>query len=513
MLNQQDLKQIEEKGITREQFLQQIEQFKRGFPALKLDRPAKVGDGIIKIDTDDASSLINFFDDQSKHYRMLKFVPASGAATRMFKDLFSWQDLLKAGIEPDELLKSNEQAAIFFKRMRENAFWQHLKVAMYKDDLDADFLLDSHNFLPILDYLLFDAGLDYAGLPKALIAFHTYDRHSRTAMEEHLVEGAFYIANENRKVHIHFTLSPEHISDFQQKLNEVQDRYEKLYSVTYEISWSVQKASTDTVAVDTQNLPFREKDGSLLFRPGGHGALIENLQDLKEYDLIFIKNIDNVAPDRIKPETVRYKKIIGALLIRLQQEIFTWLRKIDQGGGLNESEYSEAIEFATTKLNIDKNAFSGKSLLEGTEIIHKLLARPLRVCGMVKNEGEPGGGPFRVEDKNGFKSLQIVEMSQINMNDPQQSDLTKQATHFNPVDLVCSINDYNGKVYDLNRFIDPDTGFISIKSKNGKELKALERPGLWNGAMSNWITIFVEVPLITFNPVKTINDLVRPEHQ
>ncbi len=512
MLNEQDKKQIEEKGISREQFLHQIEQFKKGFPSIRLDRPATVGDGITRVDASGSDSMVSFFNDRAPEYRMLKFVPASGAATRMFKDLYLWRDLLKAGVEPKELLKSNEQAAVFFDRMRENAFWQDLKLVMDRDDLDADHLLETFNLLPLLDYLLYDAGLDYADLPKALIAFHTYGEQVRTAMEEHLVEGALYVADENRKVRIHFTLSPEHIPGFQQKYNVVKDIYENKYSVTYDIGWSIQKPSTDTIAVDLQNLPFREKDGSLLFRPGGHGSLIENLQDLTEYDLIFIKNIDNVAPDRIKGESIKYKKILGSILIRLQREVYKWLRKLEQGG-LTQAEYSDSLDFAFNQLNIDKNAFAGAPFSEGIELLRKLLARPIRVCGMVKNEGEPGGGPFWVEDKNGFRSLQIVEMSQINMQDPQQERIVRQATHFNPVDMVCSIRDHNGNLYDLQQFIDSDTGFISIKSKNGQELKALERPGLWNGAMANWNTVFVEVPLITFNPVKTINDLLRPEHQ
>lgn len=512
MLNEQDKRQIEEKGISREQFLQQIEQFKKGFPSITLDRPATAGDGVIRVDASESSTLMSFFNDHAPEYRMLKFVPASGAATRMFKDLYLWRDLLKAGVEPEELLKNNEEAAVFFGRMRENAFWQDLKLVMDKDDLDADHLLDTFNFLPLLDYLLYDAGLDYAELPKALIAFHTYGQQVRTAMEEHLAEGALYVADESGRVRIHFTLSPEHIPGFKQKLNAVRSLYESNYSVTYDIGWSIQKPSTDTIAVDIENLPFREKDGSLLFRPGGHGSLIENLQDLTEYDLIFIKNIDNVAPDRIKEESIKYKKILGSLLIGLQRDVYKWLRKLDRGS-LTQAEYSDSLDFAINKLNIDKNVFSGTSFSEGVELLRKLLARPIRVCGMVKNEGEPGGGPFWVKDKNGFRSLQIVEMSQINMKDPQQESIVRQATHFNPVDMVCSIKDHNGKIYDLHQFIDPDTGFISIKSKNGQELKALERPGLWNGAMANWITIFVEVPLITFNPVKTINDLLRPEHQ
>ncbi len=511
MLNEHDIKQIEQKGISRDAFLKQINHFKEGFPPLNLDRAATAGDGIISVEDNDVKALIGFFDDACNDYRMLKFVPASGADTRMFKDLFAWHDLLKAGVDPDELLASQPEAAAFFRRMRDNAFWEELKLVMDKEDLDADHLLDSKNFLPLIDYLLFDAGLEYADLPKALIAFHNYDRDFRTAMEEHLVEGAFYISDKNRQVRIHFTLSPEHTGRFEEKLKSIRNVYENRFSVKYEVKWSLQKPATDTIAVGADNLPFRESDGRLLFRPGGHGALIENLQDLKDEDLIFIKNIDNVVPDRLKPETITYKKVLGGLLIKLQQQVFAHLQRI-KDGGVSMTEYRSMVDFATGELNIDEKAFPATPE-EGIAVLQSMLNRPLRVCGMVKNEGEPGGGPFWVKDKKGLNSLQIVEMSQINMDDPVQAAIVKKATHFNPVDLVCSIKDFEGNVFKLKEFIDPDTGFISHKSKDGQELKALERPGLWNGAMAYWNTVFVEVPLITFNPVKTINDLLRPEHQ
>jgi hypothetical protein len=510
MLNEQDLKQIEEKGITKEVFLEQINSFKQGFPPLNLDRPATAGDGIRVFDNDDIKKLVDHFDRFGNDYKMLKFVPASGAASRMFKDVFAWRDLLKAGVGVEELLHGKPAAAEFFGRMRENAFWDDLKVVMDKDDLDADHLLDNKNFLPLLEYLLFDPGLDYADLPKALIAFHSYDQNVRTSMEEHLVEGAFYISNKNDKVQIHFTLSPEHTGSFEAKLESVRQKYENRYSVKYNVKWSLQKPSTDTIAVGSDNLPFREKDGSLLFRPGGHGALIENLQDLRNDDIIFIKNIDNVVPDRLKEQTITWKKVLGGLLIKLQQEVFKLLHRLDEGN-LTPNEYSAAVGFCTDELCLDKNAFPddpGK----GSMVLKRLLNRPIRVCGMVKNEGEPGGGPFWVTNEQGINSLQIVEMSQINMEDSQQAALVEGASHFNPVDLVCSIKDYRGELFDLQNHIDQNTGFISHKSKDGRELKALERPGLWNGAMADWNTVFVEVPLITFNPVKTINDLLRPEH-
>lgn len=511
MLNEQDIKQIEEKGITREVFLEQINRFRQGFPALNLDRPATAGDGIKVYDDDEVKALVKRFDQAGNDYRMLKFVPASGAASRMFKDVFVWRDLLKAGVGVDELLDDKPEAAEFFGRMRENAFWDDLKLVMDKDDLDADHLLDSKNYLPLLEYLLFDPGLDYADLPKALIAFHRYDHSVRTSMEEHLVEGAFCIQDKSGKVRLHFTLSPEHTTGFETKIEAVGNAYENRYSVKYDVNWSVQKSSTDTIAVGSDDLPFRDTDGSLLFRPGGHGALIENLQDLRDDDIIFIKNIDNVVPDRLKEQTITWKKVLGGLLIKLQQEVFSLLDKLDQGN-FTAAEYDAAVKFATEELLIDEHAFPDDAE-QGGKVLQKLLNRPIRVCGMVKNEGEPGGGPFWVKNDQGINSLQIVEMSQINLDDPGQADQVKNASHFNPVDLVCSIKNHKGETFDLQQFIDPDTGFISHKSKDGRELKALERPGLWNGAMAKWNTVFVEVPLITFNPVKTINDLLRPEHQ
>ncbi len=511
MLNELDIKQIEKKGINRDAFLKQINHFKRGFPPLQLSRPATTGDGIIDLDEDEVKKLAGFFDDAGNDYRMLKFVPASGAATRMFKDVFAWLDLLKAGVDPDELLTGQPGAAKFFGRMRENAFWEDLKLIMDKEDLDADHLLDNKNYLPLVDFLLFDHGLEYADLPKALIAFHKYERVIRTAMEEHLVEGAFHIRDKNGIVRMHFTLSPEHTARFEERLKTVKKVYENRFSVQYEVSWSLQKPATDTIAVGLDNLPFREKNGGLLFRPGGHGALIENLQDLQDEDMIFIKNIDNVVPDRLKPDTIRYKKVLGGMLIKLKQKVFEHLRRLEEGA-ISDAEYRSMLDFATRDLNIDEQVFPATPE-DGAPVLYKMLNRPLRVCGMVKNKDEPGGGPFWVKDKHGFNSLQIVEMSQIDTKDPKQAAIVKKTTHFNPVDLVCSIKDYEGNVFDLNQFIDPETGFISHKSKDGRELKALERPGLWNGAMANWNTVFVEVPLITFNPVKTINDLLRSEHQ
>lgn len=511
MLNEQDIHQLESKGITKAVFLDQIAHFKKGFPALQLDRPATPGDGIRVMDERQVEGYVRTYQERIDDFRVLKFVPASGAATRMFKEVFAWRDLLIAGVEPDSLKDSKPEARRFFEKMHHFPFWEDLQVVMDKDDLDADHLLKTENYLPILDYLLFDPGLDYAALPKALIAFHRYGQDNRTAMEEHLVEGALYAKDPSGKVDLHFTLSPEHIEAFRFRLSKVSRQYEDQYGVHYAINWSIQKPSTDTIAVTPDNLPFREKDGSLLFRPGGHGALIENLNDL-DSDLIFIKNIDNVVPDRLKEPTITYKKVLGGILIQLKEEIAFWMKQLD-AGSLGPDAYMQALDFACNGLNIDRSLFPDDEA-QGAEVLRKALDKPLRVCGMVRNQGEPGGGPFWVKDpKTGRRSLQIVEKSQIDLKDPQQEQLLKQSTHFNPVDIACSTKNHNGESFHLPDYIDPDTGFISHKSKNGQDLKALERPGLWNGAMAHWNTVFVEVPLITFNPVKTINDLLRDEHQ
>ncbi len=362
-----------------------------------------------------------------------------------------------------------------------------------------------------MEYLLEDKGLGYGKLPKGLLKFHHYDSANRVALEEHLVEAAKYGTSKNGKAIVHFTVSPEHMEKFAEQVHKVKAKYENEFKVTYDISFSVQKSSTDMIAVDMENEPFREKDGSLLFRPGGHGALIENLNDLNA-NLIFIKNIDNVVPDRLKKTTTVYKKAIGGLLLKLQSEAFELLKGLDKR---NDPELIKRVaEFAKTELNIKiPQDFEGLNLNDKKSFLHRHLNRPIRICGMVKNEGEPGGGPFWVKNSKGEVSLQVVESSQVNSNDDAQMEILKSSTHFNPVDLVCGIKNYNGESFDLHKFIDPETGFISIKSKDGKNLKAQELPGLWNGAMADWITIFVEVPVITFNPVKTVNDLLRPQHQ
>jgi len=341
-------------------------------------------------------------------------------------------------------------------------------------------------------------GLNYGRKPKGLVTFHAYPEGARKAVEEHLVEGAAYAAA-GGVVRIHFTVSPEHVAGFEELLAAKVPLYEKRFGVRYEISFSVQKPSTDTLAVNPDNTPFRQDDGTLLFRPAGHGALIENLNEI-DADLIFIKNIDNVTTDARRGDTVRYKKVLAGVLLDLQGRAFEYLKALEVGG----AELEPIAEFIGKQLCVKLPAEYDSALLRA------VLDRPIRVCGMVRNEGEPGGGPFWVGNPDGTESLQIAESSQIA---PDDLPLMQSATHFNPVDLVCGVRDSKGRKFDLRKYTDPATGFISSKSAGGRELRAQELPGLWNGAMARWNTVFVDVPVTTFSPVKVVQDLLRPQHQ
>lgn len=515
-LNDRDKQQLKEKDLSYEDIDKQIQHFKKGFPFIRLDRPATYNDGIFAFDENRIDELVAFFDDERYAYDVVKFVPASGAASRMFKELYAFmQDYTGSEEQINNLENQKDFHSIgyFFNRLHDFAFFTELKRVMRESGYDIEDQYKNKNYKVILEYLLTDKGLNYANKPKALLLFHTYQNCSRMSMEEHLVEGAHYVQNSKGKVKIHFTVSPEHLEDFRYELEQRKIKYENEYRVHFEIAFSRQKPSTDTIAVTPQNEPFRKSDGSLLFRPGGHGALLENLNEM-DHDIVFIKNIDNVVPDRLKEHTYRYKKLIGGYLLQIKSKIDGYLELLDEGSA-TEKELSEMRDFAEQYLNIENNkkAFEQKEHIEKVDILYNQLNRPVRVCGMVKNEGEPGGGPFWVKEPSGKKSLQIVEKAQINFEEPNQAEIVKRSTHFNPVDLVCALNDFREEKFDLKQFVDPSTGFISEKSKDGKPIKAQELPGLWNGAMADWITIFVEVPIITFNPVKVVNDLLRENHQ
>ena len=515
MLTQNDLNQIKAKGIDISTFEKQIGNFKKGFPFAELTDAATIGNGIKSLNKNEVSFYSEYYDQHAKKIQLIKFVPASGAASRMFKRLFEFIETYhETPLDKEEFFKDQSFDSVFnfISKIKDFAFYDDLKAALLKGNLNIDDLIDQEKYQHIIDYLLNNKGLDYGALPKGLLKFHHYETGNRMPIEEHIVEAAQYGRDEDQKAVIHFTVSPEHLQKFNEQIERVLNHYEQLYNIKFHVSFSFQKTSTDTIAVDMNNEPFRNKDGSLLFRPGGHGALIENLNDL-DGDVVFIKNIDNVVPDALKEDTKIYKKVIGGLLLERQNKTFDYLKILDEQAS-NEDQIKEISNFAATDLNINlAENFDKFSLDQKKEYLYQHLNRPIRICGMVKNEGEPGGGPFWVKNSKGEISLQIVESSQVNRDDPSQKNIMQSATHFNPVDLVCGIKDYKGNAFDLHQFIDTDTGFISIKSKDGKDLKALELPGLWNGAMANWITLFVEIPVSTFNPVKTVNDLLREQHQ
>jgi hypothetical protein len=500
MLSSSDLVQISSRGMTATIVEKQIRHFEQGFPYARLARPATGGDGILLFPEATAREYERFFDRAVKGQTPVKFVPASGAATRMFKDLFEFGE------------KPSESVRHLISHLEETAFYNALAEALKRRGLNLETLRTHGGGQEIIDTILSADGLNYAALPKGLLLFHNYPAGARTAAEEHLVEAALYATDDRLTARIHFTISREHQGRFAELFGRVVPEYEQLLGVRFEISFSVQKPSTDTLAVDEQNNPFRNADGSLLFRPGGHGALLTNLNDLQA-DLVFIKNIDNVVPDRLKAPTILYKKAIGGYLLEMRERVFRFLSEA-AARKMRDAELDEMGEFARKNLMITlPERFHRESPEVKQNLLFHRLDRPMRVCGMVKNEGEPGGGPFWVRGPDGSLTLQIIESSQVDLRDPEQKALMDQSTHFNPVDLVCSMKDYRGKPFDLPAFVDESTGFISLKSSGGRTLKAQELPGLWNGAMAGWITVFAEVPVITFNPVKTINDLLRPEHR
>ena len=504
MISKADQALLAKKGISEEQLAEQLKTFKTGFPYLKLDAAATPERGVLCPSDEEVEAYIGKWAEFcSGKKTVLKFVPASGAASRMFKDLFSF-----LSAEYDAPTTDFEKK--FFENIEKFAFYGDLDAMCIKNhSASIKELVEAGKYKEVVFNLLDFTGMNYGALPKGLLKFHTYSEEVRTALEEHLVEGALYAAADG-KVKLHFTVSTDHRELFQALVSECKPAYEAKFNVQYDITFSEQKPSTDTVAADAENEPFRE-NGALVFRPGGHGALIENLNDI-DADVIFIKNIDNVVPDRLKGDTVTYKKLLAGILVDLQAKAFEYMKLIDSGKYTHE-QVEEMIRFVQQKLQSRHEEIKHMEDCELVLYLRKKLNRPIRVCGMVKNVGEPGGGPFFAYNPDGSVSLQILESSQIDMADERAKAMFENGTHFNPVDLVCAVKDYKGEKYNLPAFVDKNTGFISHKSKNGRELKAMELPGLWNGAMSDWSTVFVEVPLITFNPVKTVNDLLRDVHQ
>ncbi len=500
-----DLELLNSKGITIENCLEQLNCFTIGFPFLQIKKAAEINDGIMEVGTTHIDHYIQFWEEfLAENKKIVKFVPASGAASRMFKNLFEFLD--GASDAPTTSFEKK-----FFDEITYFAFYEALNSVCFQNEgRTIPQLIEAGQYKPVVSNLLEEKGLNYKNLPKGLLLFHRYPDEVRTPVQEHLAEGASYAANGEGDVNIHFTVSTEHRKLFEQHVKEQLAILATKNNRRYHVSFSEQKPSTDTMAADADNQPFRE-NGKLLFRPGGHGALIENLNDI-DADVVFIKNIDNVTIDKLKKPTITYKRLLGGILVQTQKQIFGFLHELDNKD-ISDAKLEVIKQFCVSRLCIYNPDFGSYSRDQLIKYLHDTLNRPLRVCGMVKNEGEPGGGPYIAVNSDGTASPQILESSQIDTSDPAKAELMQKATHFNPVDLVCAIKNYKGKRFNLPDYVDKNTGFISSKSKGGKELKALELPGLWNGAMSNWNTIFVDTPVETFSPVKTVNDLLRPEHQ
>jgi len=514
MFREKDIAQLKAKGISRKEADLQLEYLRKGFPFIKLAKAAILKQGIKKLSDKQLNDCIRKFDESDGISR-IKFIPASGAATRMFKALFEFDELFRQSNYDARILSKEAYKHVkeCFDRISDFAFSGLLESAMHKKGHVLKDVLQKRDYHKVLSALLGIEGLNYGNLPKGLLAFHRYNNEVRTAVEEHLVEGSGYAVNKDKGVKMHLTVSPEHKTAFENLLSKVRKKYEDQFKVSFDITYSIQKPSTDTLALDDKNEPFRESDGSLHFRPGGHGALLENLNEM-ETDIVFIKNIDNVCHERIIQNSLTYKKALAGLLLDYQAKIFQYLHDLEQKKAASPELISQIAEFLGSELGMAVDSkIMGKKPAEAASHLFEKLNRPIRVCGMVRNLGEPGGGPFWVNEADGSRSLQIVESSQVDHHDPEQEALLQSATHFNPVDLVCGIRDYKGKKFNLMNYRDPNTGFISKKFRNGKPLKALELPGLWNGSMAFWNTVFVEVPGSTFMPVKTMHDLLRPEHQ
>ena len=508
-----DIQQIESKGIAIKDIEDQLEIFSRGNLPVNIIAAATVQNGIKQYSQEKQSELETYYDNHKAGYHILKFVPASGAATRMFKSIHVFLNEFDPKHEDlnTYLNKRNDKSLrLFFDNFEKLPFYLEGVAYAKKHNEKFSDLPEDEKKVIITKAMLFSPGLDLSNHPKGLVPFHKYEDSTATAFEEHLYEAALY-ANVNENCDLHFTVSEEHKEKFETEFERIIERVKTKTGKNYKVSYSYQNPKTDTIAVNNDNTPFRTVDNTLFFRPGGHGALIENLNHL-DADIVFIKNVDNVVKPSVLKQMANYKKILGGKLLLLQQRTFEYLKDLD-ASNISSEKLEEIKNFIHEKLGLSsKENFSKLSEAEKITYLKEKLNRPLRVCGMVKNEGEPGGGPFLVEMDNGERSLQIIESAQIDTANIQQNEIAQNATHFNPVDLVCGIKDYKGNPFDLNKFVDPTMSFIAEKTKDGKPLRALERPGLWNGAMAKWNTVFVEVPVETFNPVKTVSDLLKPSH-
>jgi len=516
--NREDHIQMQSLGISEDQVKAQIQIFRKSSFFARLRRPCILGDGIQQMSSAELEHYMKLHEEAAQEGRFTKFVPASGAASRMFKLLFEiyGQNPAPTIKEFCEKADKGDHKAKDFLCFRDGipgmALFEDLKSMVDGKGLSVERLLEQNRWQEILEYLLTEQGLNYGSLPKGLLKFHRYPSGNRTALEEHLVEAIDTVRDREGICRIHLTVSPEHEEAFRQCFEKIRSSYEQQFQCLLEVTFSIQKHSTNTIAVDLENRPFRERDGRLLFRPGGHGALLSNLEDIQG-DLIYLKNIDNILPDRFRGPTIIWKKVLGGLLVEIQKSVNGYVRQLTEGSK-DIGVFEMAMDFAKNRLLIaEPQAFKRWTVEKKRDFLLNRLNRPSRVCGMVRNEGEPGGGPFWVEGKNANLSLQIVESAEVDPQSPEQQAIWGSSTHFNPVDLVCAVRDFRGNPFHLEDYVNPEAVFISRKSKDGRDLKSLELPGLWNGAMAEWITLFVEVPISTFNPVKTINDLLRSEHQ
>lgn len=511
IFTKQDIHQITSNGLTVEQVMSQLQYFENDIKPITLKAAATIGNGILRFDEKEQSNYYNYYETHKANYSILKFVPASGAATRMFKFLFEFLKNFNPKKESiNSYINKNKvpELALFIIGMEKLPFYSEVLEAV-PDNYNQ--LNSDEKIVAFINTMLNKKQLNFGQLPKGLLPFHQYKNEVSTAFKEHLYEATQYASNHSN-AKLHFTISEEHESKFKQELENIHEKITTKTDTRFEIGFSYQKHKTDTIAVNPNNTFFREDNGQLLFRPSGHGALIENLNDIND-DIIFIKNIDNVVTPKLKDDVIVYKKILAGVLLKAQQQVFNYIQVLNENNVTEESIISIA-NFLSNHLNIVINPeFEKYSTKYQIEYLINKLNRPIRVCGMVKNEGEPGGGPFWVKSENGSVSLQIVESAQINKKNKHQKNILKKATHFNPVDIVCGVKNYKGDKFNLLNFVDHNTAFISSKTRLGKTLKALELPGLWNGAMANWTSIFVEVPLDTFNPVKNVNDLLKPSHQ
>ena len=508
----EDLKNFKHRDVKAEDIDRQLANFEKGFDYVNLSEAATVDNGIIRIRPEEEEHLLENYQLARQKCDLLKMVPASGSASRMFKDLFTFMDSYKVTEEEFlEFVQKKEAGSMyeFFQKLDELPFYTRLTAALWSDGKDIEKMLAKREYKEIMEYILTEKGLNYGNTPKGLVDFHIYRDFVRTAFDEHIVEGALY-CNDGKKANLHFTVSEEYMNLFKDRLKKITKVFEKMFNVKYEVTFSIQKPSTDTVSIEANGELLRDSKGQIVFRPGGHGALVYNLDELKA-DIIFIKNIDNVIPDRSKADTVKYKKLLAGTLLDVQQKVFGFMEILDKKP--SEEQLQEIEGFMHTIGYKEAENKTYKDQKERIKHLQNLLNRPIRVCGMVKNEGEPGGGPFWVKTKDGSSRLMIVESAQVNLKDKDQKKIFDRSTHFNPVDLICGVKNHKGKKFDLEKFIATDQGFITNKSFKGKDIKVQELPGLWNGAMANWITVFVEVPLTTFTPVKTVFDLFRFEHR